>query len=509
MKGEEQGNSYRRILKGTSIFGGVQIFNILINLVRGKFVAVILGPEGMGIASLFTSASLTIQRIASLGLNQVIVKETASVGDDRERHAALLTIIRRLIGYTAILGMLLCILLCVPLSRLTFGSEEYSWQFVVLGTGIGLMIAANGKLAILQGLQEVKKISKASIVGGLTGLFIGVPLYYIFGDKGIVPAIVALSLAMYIFYSLSLRSSQSIKPGSLKWKDHGPVLKRLLFLGIVLMASDMIGSLVNYLLNLFLRVHGSVDEVGLYQAANSVTNQYSGLVFAALAMDYFPRLSKVSSVNSEMKGVVNRQTEVVSLLIAPAVCLLILSSPLVIRVLLSEDFFSIIELIRWMGIGILLKALSFPMGYIAFAKGNKKVFFMLEGLAGNFLYLILGCIGFYFFGLLGLGYAMVVENFLILIIYYIVNNRLYEYKFSKEALIYSVIASAGGGLCFGSSFFADDALAYLFMSLVSSIVIVWSLIFIRRKYLNDSNGIEENEEYASRANPTEKECQEI
>ena len=47
-------NSYSTIMKRLSAFGGVQLFNILVTLVRGKFVAMFLGPEGMGISSLFT-----------------------------------------------------------------------------------------------------------------------------------------------------------------------------------------------------------------------------------------------------------------------------------------------------------------------------------------------------------------------------------------------------------------------------------------------------------------------
>ena len=44
--GEElKENSYRNILKRISTFGGVQLFNILVTLVRGKFVAMFLGPE--------------------------------------------------------------------------------------------------------------------------------------------------------------------------------------------------------------------------------------------------------------------------------------------------------------------------------------------------------------------------------------------------------------------------------------------------------------------------------
>jgi len=55
-------NSYRSILKGTSVFGGVQVFQILINMVRGKFVALFLGPDGMGVSALLTSATSTVQQ---------------------------------------------------------------------------------------------------------------------------------------------------------------------------------------------------------------------------------------------------------------------------------------------------------------------------------------------------------------------------------------------------------------------------------------------------------------
>ena len=57
-------NSYRSILRGTSFFGGVQVFQVLINLVRGKLVAMLLGPAGMGVSALFVSSSNTIQRFA-------------------------------------------------------------------------------------------------------------------------------------------------------------------------------------------------------------------------------------------------------------------------------------------------------------------------------------------------------------------------------------------------------------------------------------------------------------
>lgn len=480
MNSKNSSNSYKSILKGTSIFGGVQIFNIVINLIRGKFVAVILGPEGMGIASLFTSSSATIQRFASLGLNQAIVRETAAADGNDDRNRIISTTLR-LITATALLGGLICVIFCLPLSRLTFGTPDYAWQFALLGVAVALSVAYTGKLAILQGLHQVKKISKASVVGGLTGLLVGVPLYYIFGDKGIVPAIVVLSLALFLFYSFSLKNAGSLSRGGFRWKENYPLIRRLLLLGCVLMASDLIGSLVTYLINLFLRIKGSIDDVGLYQAANSVTYQYSGLVFAAMAMDYFPRLSRVSQSNKRIRFLVNRQTEIVSLIIAPAICLLILSAPLFIKVLLSGKFISIIPLMRWMGLGILLKALSYPMGYIAFAKGNRKVFFLLEGVTCNLLLLTLSCLFFYFFGLIGLGYAMVAENLITILIYFIINNRLYHYNFSLPSLMHALIALIFGTATFVFSFFDSAALTYSLMGCTSAGAILWCFLSLKKK----------------------------
>lgn len=38
---------------------------------------------------------------------------------------------------------------------------------------------------------------------------------------------------------------------------------------------------------LFISNFGSLKDVGLYQAANSITNQYVGVVFAAMGADFF------------------------------------------------------------------------------------------------------------------------------------------------------------------------------------------------------------------------------
>lgn len=481
-KSDSGRNSYRNILKNTSFFGGVQIFNIIITLIRGKFVAIILGPEGMGISALFNSASNTIQRLSSLGLPQAIVKDVADGNRNKEEKESVIRTSLGLSNVTAMIGLILCVAFCIPLSRITFGDASYWWQFMILGAGVFFAIAGTGKLSVLQGLHEVKRISKASLVGGLTGLGIGIPLYYIFGYKGIVPAIVAIFLALYVFYSISLKKSYSFEPTSSGWKSYWPVARMLLILGLVLMSGELISTLVGYLINLFVRIVGSIDDVGLYQAANSVTNQFAGVIFAVMAMEYFPRLSQIASDNVKVRETVNRQSEIVAWLMTPAMGILILSTPLLIRVLLSQEFHNIIPLMRWMGLGMLIRAFSFPMAYITYAKGNKKVFFIMEGIVANLVTLVLSCIFYYWFGIIGLGYAIVADNAFCFILYYIVNRSLYDYNFSSAALKGFTLGCVMVGSCFVFSFLESVALAYSLMGVMTAVAIIWSFLKLKSSF---------------------------
>ena len=94
----EEVRSYKSIFKATTLFGGVQLYQILINVVRSKFVAVLLGTAGMGIQGLYQSTLLFIQSISSLGLSGSAVRDVseANGSGDSERISRTVTTLRRL-----------------------------------------------------------------------------------------------------------------------------------------------------------------------------------------------------------------------------------------------------------------------------------------------------------------------------------------------------------------------------------------------------------------------------
>ena len=476
----EQENSYRSILKGTSIFGAVRIFEILISLVRGKFVALFLGPDGMGIASLFTSSSNTITNFASLGLNLAFVKEVAANKHDPRGLATVLHVATVLLHATALLGAIACAVMSPWLSEWSFGTRAYAWQYLLLSVAVYLSVAAFGKVALLQGLHRVKVISLTSLAGALTGLLAGVPLYYFFGTLGIVPAMIVLSLTTFTCYTLGLRRSIPDHPVRFSWQSHRPMVRRLVVMGMILLASSLINSLCNYGINIFVRTFGDMADVGLFNAANSITLQYAGVVFAAMAMDYFPRLTAAAAHPERMRTVVNRQMEIVALIATPLAILLIATAPVVIRLLLTEQFLSSTPLMRWLGAAILLKAIAYPLGYITYAKNNRRLFFWLEAVVCNALYIGLSLIFYYWFGLIGLGYAAVAEQGACVLLYLAVNYKAYGFRPDRSALTETVLAVAFGAGAFCASFAANEALSYYLMATVFLLCSARALLTLRK-----------------------------
>lgn len=479
---QEKSSIYRSIAKGTAIFGGVQFFNILINLVRGKLVAVLLGPEGMGISSLLTVSTNTIQQFSSLGLNLSAVKEIASAKDKENPDylSFIIVVTRRLLCITASLGALFSICFCSSLSYWTFGSDDYKWHFLFLSIVIFFMTLSNGELAILQGMHEIKKLAYASIIGSSVGLFVGIPLYYFYGYNGIVPAMIVLSLVTYVFYHYNARRVISLTV-SFSWKQISSLAQKMIVLGIVMMIATLLGTFTNYILNTFIGHYGSLGDVGLYQAANSITNQYVGLVFTAMSLDFFPRLSAISSDNNKVRELVNQQLEIVILIIAPIAIILIITAPLLIKLLLTDDFISLVPVIRWMGLGIFFKAISFPMGYISFSKGDKKTFLWLEGIWGNILILSLNILFYYNWGIIGIGISFVLSYLIINFTYIYVTNKLYSFRCNATTFFLILLFLFLLIIAFTCSFIHNSLYAYTLMTIILLLTSCYSLYELNRR----------------------------
>lgn len=430
---KSKSDSYREIMKATSIFGGVQIFEIIIKIIKSKFVAVLLGPAGMGISGLLTTTTGLIAAITNFGLGTSGIKSIAEAeGTGSEsRIAVMVLVLRKCVWVTGLLGMVVTIILSPWLSQLTFGNKNYTFAFIWLSITFILNQLATGQLVILQGLRKYKHLANASLTGALLGLLFALPMYYYWGINGIVPAIIGTSV-LNLFRSWFFSRKVEIKKIKIENDLAVSEAKLMLKLGFMISLSGISGMAASYLLRIFISNYGGIEQVGLYSAGFTLLNTYVGLIFTAMGTDYFPRLSARPNDNIYTQNTVNEQAEISFLLLAPVLVVFLIFCPIAIKILFTAKFLAIEKMLYWSILGMLIRAASWALSFIFIAKGNAKIFFINESAASLYI-LLLNITGYYFWGLTGIGLAFIVGYVIYLFHMGILSYKLYKIKINMKA----------------------------------------------------------------------------
>lgn len=428
----EQQTSYRQILKATSIFGSVQVFNIIIFLIRSKFVAVLLGPIGMGITGLYYSTNMFISGLTSFGLGTSAVKDIAeaNAGGDQHRVSVVVNVLRRLVWVTGIFGTSFMLALSPLISKITFGNYDYTIAFIWISVTMLFGQISGGQLAVLQGLRKYQYLAKANIFGSFIGLVVTLPLYYLYGIDGIVPAIILTSLFAVLvswFYSNKIKIDKIQITAKMTYLEG----KGMLLMGFVLSLNWLIVLGTSYVVRIYIGSTGGLKDVGLYSAGFNMINTYIGMIFSAMLTDYYPRLTAVASDNRKCKETINQQADITLLIIGPLICIFLVCIQLIIIILLSRKFLAITDMLNYAMLGIFFKAASWPIGFIFVPKGNSKLFLVSEVVANTYM-LLLNIAGYAFLGLEGLGISFIAGYIIYFIQVFIIAKIKYSFGLSKS-----------------------------------------------------------------------------
>ena len=82
-----EASSSRGLIKSMFVIGSAQVVKILISIFRMKVFAVLLGPSGIGLLSIYNSLLEMIQQTAGLGIESSSVREIASARGDEVTHS--------------------------------------------------------------------------------------------------------------------------------------------------------------------------------------------------------------------------------------------------------------------------------------------------------------------------------------------------------------------------------------------------------------------------------------
>jgi O-antigen/teichoic acid export membrane protein len=427
----ESQSSYRQIFKATSLFGGVQVIIIIIGIIKTKFIAIWLSTTGVGIMGLLTAPLSLISALSGLGLSISAVREIseAAGSGDQLYIAKTVKIFRRWVWFTGILGMGLTVVLAPMLSKWSFGNSNYIPAFLILSLTLLLTEITVGQKAILQGMRRLKHMAKATIIGTVVSLFTSLPLYYLYGIHGIVPSLLIAPLSSLIAYWYYSRKITLLKV-HINYKDSFKGGLPMVKLGIVLAFSGLIGTLIRYIITAYISKKGGVEQVGLYQAGFTLITGYIGIVFTAMATDYFPRLASTKD-NKECINLINQQIEMALLIVAPICIALMIALPVVIKLLYSSAFLGTIPMVEWVLISVTLKAIAWSIGFLFLAKADYSTSFKIDNIT-NILFLSGYVVMYSIMGLQGLGIAEFILYLLGMLLTFYYARKKYDFIFHKN-----------------------------------------------------------------------------
>ena len=469
---EGKATHYKSIFKATSIFGGVQVFNILITLIRGKAIALLLGTAGMGLNGLFLSSINLIRNLSSLGISESAVRDIAkaNAAGDSEQIGRTFSVFKRWIWITAGFGIVLTIAFSPLLSQFSFNSNKYTTSYIWLSSTFVFAALTGGIYTLLRGTGQIKYLAQANILGAIAGLVVALPIFYFYGIQGIVPAFIATALAHFLV-SLYFSTKVQYTKVAINWQETWQLGKPMVQLGLSLTLINLLASAVAFALSAYITKTGNLSDLGIYNAGNSIVEGYVGMVFTAMANDYFPRLSAIIDDNVKWKQLVNQQAELLIIILSMVLVLLISTTPILIRILLSKQFLSAQDFIIWSVLAIPLKGLVWVTGFVVLAKGHNKLFLTIEVVA-NLILLGFNILFYSLYGIDGLGISLAVSYSIFIVIMAIVLKTKYEYRFSKEVVSLSIVSLTSLSLCilsikvlgYPNAYFAEIVIVMLTLS---------------------------------------------
>lgn len=427
-------DQYSRILKSSSLIGGAQGINMLIGMVRVKFVAILIGPVGIGLQGMYQTIQGFAGTLAGLGIGASGVREVADAfgSGDQDRVARTVLTLRRMCWITGLGGGILLAALSLPLSNLAFQSPDYAFEISLLGISLLLGNLAAGQSALIQGARRISDLARMRILGSIIGSVVSVGLYAWLGIDGIIPALLILALVTLVIAN-RFAARIPLQKVSMPWKESFRAAGGLVRLGIALMWTGLLGAAVGLATRAMITHQLDLVAVGIFVAAFRLSGQFVDFILGAMGADYYPSLTALNHDHERMRQLVNQQTEVGLLLGLPGLIATLAFAPMAIAIFYSSEFTPAAELLRWFVLGCMGRVISWPLGFVMLAKGKGSLFAGTQT-AFNLIHLELIAIGLIVFGLKGVALAFFILYIITTIVVYLISYRLIDFHWTSKVL---------------------------------------------------------------------------
>lgn len=469
--------------------GTASIFQILLNIIRNKLTAVILGTYGIGILSIINSILGIAQPLSNLSINNGIVKKVSEDENNKEELEQVITTSYITTFITSAFLVIVMIIFSKQISIANFNDNKYYVFIIIIALSIPISTFNSIDVSIINGFRKINTIAKISIVTCIINIFVSIFFIYKYNLNGAIYSIIIMTIISYIINFIALK--KIFKSYNFKFKlsiknFKIDVLKTLTAFGMTSICALLFSNISLLIIKGYITKKLGIEYNGIFQADWSIINQYVGIVFSSCAVYYFPALCALKT-NKEKVNEINKTLEMLLVACVPLFIVVLCFKDILIITLYSSKFIMAADILSVFIIGDYFKIIAWTLGF-AFLPINKVKAFIKIDFCSNVLFTVLSIVLINIFGdLYGVAYAYVILNIVITFVYYFylkVNmNFKFEYITKKNIAISFITLST----CYVSIVLFKFRLIYdIIISLI--ILLIWVRIIIDEDKINKIKG---------------------
>ncbi len=384
---------------------------VFIKMITGfvsiKAVAFLLGPLGpMGIAMLGQLNNFTniLLAISNGGINNGITRYVAEYSGSEKKYQLFLGTGFWITATLSVLSGLVLIIGAGYFASTILKDAQYKGVFYVFG-GTLIMYAFNTLLiSVINGFKEFKKYVAANIFGSIIGLLFTIVLAVNFGIYGALISAVTYQSVVFILTLFLVMNTRWFKVKEIIRKFSKTAAVKLGHYSLMALVTAIVMPASQLVIRGYISQH-NIDEAGLWEGINRVSNMYLMVFATSLSVYYLPRLTELNTPGELRKEVFSVYKLVTPLLIIFSISLFA-GRDIVIHVLFTDQFAGMRDLFTFQVLGDFFKLFSWVLAYMLIAKSMTRTYIIME-FVSSISQIVFSLLFFQFYGTIGatMGYA--------------------------------------------------------------------------------------------------------
>lgn len=369
--------SERKNFIGLTIYTGLQSgVRLLVNFILGKMAAVYLGTAGFGLFGQFQNVGNLFQSFANGAIQNGVIKYIAGAPDEDFKKK----LIRTSFTLSALIGLLISLFVLVFhrwLNAIFLNLEDPFLPFLALAVSC-IFFSMNLLLtSIFNGSKDFKSLAYYNMLQSVLTLILFVSLTHFYGLTGALVGVVSFSIFSFTAGFFLYKNKYQFYFSQFKWGLDKEIIRKLS--GFSLMALATISSFS--LSQLWVRTHlintVSADAAGLWEGLHRISNFYIFFLAMLFSSYIMPQYAQAQTSQEIKKQIRTNFTFIASLTVGILALVYLLRS-LVIRIVFTEAFLPIGDVIHYHLLGDFLKIVAWLLTNMLVARKQIVLFILTD-----------------------------------------------------------------------------------------------------------------------------------